>query len=72
MPALVRFVPSVSPDVLLEVRELRELSLTNLTPGEKNKKLLRNLPKGMHILMKIADAYLYGLMPMCILVCCDK
>ena len=34
---LVRLVASVGPDVLLEVRQLGELSLTNLAPEIKTK-----------------------------------
>ena len=36
---LVRLVASVGPDVLLEVRQLGELSLTNLAPEIKTKKV---------------------------------
>ena len=34
MATLVRLVASVGPDVLLEVGQLSELSLADLTPGE--------------------------------------
>jgi len=35
MPALVRLVTGVRPDVLLQMGQLCEFSLTNLTPGRK-------------------------------------
>ena len=35
MPTFVRLVTSVSPDVLLQMRQLCELALTDFTPVEK-------------------------------------